>query len=242
MTRENTLLGIAMQSRFGVLFLALVLVMFVPFLVPGILGKFLVPLLFTLVMLAALATVADTRRQFVIGLALAIPAFSLTWLDELAGGTLAAWHHAFSLLFFLYLAGAILTYVLHAHEVDVSTIFAAVSVYFLLAYIWATGYALLELANPGSITITALGTETGFDRIQNSGYLTYFSFVTLTTLGYGDVTPASDGARVLAVTEAALGQLFLVVLVARLVGLHTSLDYATHQAAKAKRLEESGSS
>ena len=242
MSRENTLFGIAMQSRFGVLFVTLVLVMFVPFLMPGILGKFLVPLLFTFVMLAALATVADTRRQFVIGLALAIPAFSLTWLDKLAGGTLAAWHYAFSLLFLLYLAGAILTYVLYAHEVDASTIFAAVSVYFLLAYIWATGYALLELANPGSITITALGTETSFDRIQNSGYLTYFSFVTLTTLGYGDVTPASDGARVLAVTEAALGQLFLVVLVARLVGLHTSLDYATHQAAKAKRLEESGSS
>jgi len=242
MTRENTLLGIAMQSRFGVLFISLVLVMFLPFFAPGIVGKFAVPLLFTLVMLAALATVASTRRQFVIGVVLAIPAFLLVWLDKITGGAVAAWAYAFTLLFLLYVAMAILTYVLHAHEVDVSTIFAAVSVYFLLAYIWATAYGLLEMASPGSISITALGTETGFDRIQNSGYLTYFSFVTLTTLGYGDVTPASDIARVLAVTEAALGQLFLVVLVARLVGLHTTLDYATHQAAKAKRLEESGSS
>jgi voltage-gated potassium channel Kch len=60
--------------------------------------------------------------------------------------------------------------------------------------------------------------ETG----KSDGHLTYFSFVTLTTLGYGDITPASDLARLLAMMEAMLGQLFLVIIVARLVGIHAT--------------------
>ncbi|MEJ2334095.1 MAG: potassium channel family protein [Gemmatimonadales bacterium] len=50
----------------------------------------------------------------------------------------------------------------------------------------------------------------------------YFSFVTLTTLGYGDIAPASDTTRMMAMLEATLGQLFLVIVVARLVGMHTA--------------------
>ncbi len=57
----------------------------------------------------------------------------------------------------------------------------------------------------------------------------YFSFVTLTTLGYGDITPVSSGARSLAVVEALCGQLYLAVIVARLIGMH--LTAATKRAA-----------
>jgi len=241
MNKTNPLLRMAIHSRFGILFVTLVLVMFMPYFMPAPVSRYGIPLLFTLVMLTALAAVADTRRQRVFGAALAVPTLLFAWLDLVPGDLTTYLKLVLTLAFFLYVALAIFRHVLHAHEVDISTIFAAVSVYFMLAYIWATCYALLELASPGSISITALGTETGFDRIASSGYLTYFSFVTLTTLGYGDVTPASDFARVLAVNEAALGQLFLVVLVARLVGLHTAQDYGQHQAEKAQSIEKSDS-
>jgi hypothetical protein len=56
------------------------------------------------------------------------------------------------------------------------------------------------------------------------GTLMYYSFVTLTTLGYGDIYPVGDAARILAMLEATLGQLYLVILVARLVGLYTSQE------------------
>jgi len=241
MNRRESLLHMAIESRFGVLFLSLILVMFLPYFLPPGIGRYAISLLFTVVLLAALAAVADSRRQRVVGLILGAPALLFTWLDLVPGDLTTYLRFAFTLTFLLYVAVSIFRHVLHAREVDVATIFAATTVYFLLAYIWATGYGMLELANPGSISITALGTETSFDAIASSGYLTYFSFVTLTTLGYGDVTPASDLARVLAVNEAALGQLFLVVLVARLVGLHTSQDHVRYQAEKAERSEESES-
>jgi voltage-gated potassium channel Kch len=237
--KTDPLLGIGMRSRFGNLFVSLVLVMFLPYFLPDTVTKVGIPLLFTVVMLTALAAVADTRVQRMIGAALAVPALLFAWLDLVPGDLTTYLRLVFTLAFLLYVAKAIFSYILHAREVDASTIFAAISVYFLLAYIWSVAYGLLELANPGSISVTALGAQTSFDAIASSGYLTYFSFVTLTTLGYGDVTPATDFARVLAVTEAALGQLFLVVLVARLVGLHTSQDYAEYRAEKAKRTEES---
>jgi len=241
MKKTDTLLSMAIQSRFGVLFLTLVLVMFLPYFLPAPIARYGIPVLFSLVMLPALAAVADTRSQRMIGVALALPALLFIWLDLVPGDVTTYLRIVFTLAFLVYVALAIFRHILRAREVDVTTIFAAISVYFLLAYIWSNAYALLELASPGSVSITALGTETGFDKIASSGYLTYFSFVTLTTLGYGDVTPASDLARVMAVNEAALGQLFLVVLVARLVGLHTSQDYAEYQAEKARHIESSDS-
>ena len=54
--------------------------------------------------------------------------------------------------------------------------------------------------------------------------MVYFSFVTLTTLGYGDVHPKSEAARILAMLEAVLGQLYLVILVARMVGMYTAQE------------------
>ena len=67
--------------------------------------------------------------------------------------------------------------------------------------------------------------EAWTDRANSaSGTMMYYSFVTLTTLGYGDIYPVRDGARIMAMLEATLGQLYLVILVARLVGLYTSQE------------------
>ena len=84
--------------------------------------------------------------------------------------------------------------------------------------IWAFGYGLVELHEPGSFDLPAIvGEPAGADRHMAS--FVYFSFVTLTTLGYGDVTPVGSAARTLALLEALVGQLFLAILVARLVAL-----------------------
>ena len=72
------------------------------------------------------------------------------------------------------------------------------------------------ISSPGSFTGSEGWAETGFS------HLNYFSFVTLTTLGYGDINPVSGPASAFAMLEAIIGQLFLVILVARLVGLQIS--------------------
>jgi hypothetical protein len=114
----------------------------------------------------------------------------------------------------LWLASAMLSVVLAAGRVDSERICAALSVYMLAGLAFGGFFATLEAIEPGSL----LGGES--DALDPAT-ATYFSFVTLATLGYGDLVPASGPARSLAVLEAVFGQLYLTVLVARLVSLYS---------------------
>jgi voltage-gated potassium channel Kch len=91
--------------------------------------------------------------------------------------------------------------------------------------LWAAFFTLFDLVNPGAFQLpggdSGGSTEHALNGMVSSDML-YFSPVTLTTLGYGDIVPASRMARILAVLEAMAGQIYLTVLVARLVGLHIS--------------------
>ena len=99
----------------------------------------------------------------------------------------------------------------------------AVAVYLMLGLIWGFVYSLVELRQPGSFNLpeAAVG-ETPANPGENIQELLYFSFVTLTTLGYGDVSPVGSSARTLAILEALVGQLYLVILIARLVSLRVA--------------------
>jgi hypothetical protein len=97
--------------------------------------------------------------------------------------------------------------------VDNERIFAALDAYLLAAFVFGVSYWIMEQAWPGSF-----GTSSGDPFTQFKAI--YFSFVTIATLGYGDVVPKSDPACGLAVVEAVSGQMYLAVLVARLVSLY----------------------
>lgn len=112
----------------------------------------------------------------------------------------------------------LLSYVLGSGRVNADKIFAAICVYMLLAYGWAFVYSILLELQPGSFAAIS-----EFDRDDYVGrmlQLRYFSFVTLTTMGYGDIVPRLPLARTMAVLEAVMGQFYLVALIGRLVGLH----------------------
>ncbi len=98
-------------------------------------------------------------------------------------------------------------------EITIEIIKAAMSAYFLIGLMWSFVYLAIEVLRPGSFQV-ASGTPLNHDQFI------YFSFVTLTTVGYGDVTPISNGARSLAILEAVMGQFYLAVTVARLVSIH----------------------
>jgi voltage-gated potassium channel len=113
---------------------------------------------------------------------------------------------------------SILAYVLRSGRVTSDKIFAAICVYLLVGFAWTYAYAFLDDMQPGSFVAS---TETGrTDYVAHVMQLRYFSFMTLTTVGYGDVLPHSSAARTMAMLEAVMGQVYLAVLVARLVGLH----------------------
>jgi hypothetical protein len=95
-------------------------------------------------------------------------------------------------------------------------IYQAILLYLLAALLWAFLYTLLELVDPASFNVD-------LDQLQSHLLVfQYYSFVTITTLGYGDITPVTEVAKAFSVLEAVVGQLYLVVVVAWLVGMHVS--------------------
>lgn len=117
-----------------------------------------------------------------------------------------------------YFSVTILCYVLRGTRVTTDKIFAAICVYMFIGYAWEFAYALVEEFQPSAFM--ALSSPHPNDYVDRVLEMRYFSFATLTTVGYGDIVPHSAGARTLAVLEAVTGQIYLTVLIARLVGLH----------------------
>ncbi len=108
--------------------------------------------------------------------------------------------------------GAIIGKIFTQTHVTADTIRGGIAVYFLLGIFWACLYLLLLHFDPQAIAISNYDGE--FSTIL------YFSFATLTTLGYGDIAPITWQARILTIFESTIGQIYMTVLIARLVGLH----------------------
>jgi len=103
-------------------------------------------------------------------------------------------------------------------RIDAERVYAALSAYLLIGVCWGVAYAAMTRVLPGSLLSGGVVPHAGIGM----GDAIYFSFVTLATLGYGDLVPATPAMRGLAVFEAVIGQLYLALLVARLVGLQTA--------------------
>ena len=113
-------------------------------------------------------------------------------------------------------AGLILHYVLRRQSISMDLVFAAVVSYLLIALAFAKIYELMSLVSPGSIA--GIGSAAA-ELVATPGTTTnYFSFVTLTTLGFGDITPQTGLARMIVSIEAATGQIYVAVVIAWLVG------------------------
>ncbi|MEN8728315.1 MAG: ion channel [Desulfuromonadales bacterium] len=122
---------------------------------------------------------------------------------------------------FLFLVGIkILIDLFRARKVTGDSLAGAVCVYLLIGLIWAYLYLIIEVFFPGSFSFTQGDARLAM-WVSNEFYpFYYFSLVTVTTVGYGDLLPVSTPARTLATMEGILGQVYLTILVARLVGMY----------------------
>jgi Ion channel len=136
------------------------------------------------------------------------------------------WLHILWLLvaiaFFAFTAAVLLRQAL-GDSVTRDTIAGAICVYLLLGVVWAFTFNLIEVTHPGSFLVGGqpLGTSAGVRQSSIPEFF-YLSFITLSTVGYGDVLPATPPARMIAALEGIAGQLYLAVLIARLVGIRAS--------------------
>jgi len=215
---ENSRVG-----HFGFLFVSLIAMFIVPELLPDE-GHFRwqVPLFITVVMLSALHAVSDRRAEFWIATALLLFGLVPEWMNAFGFENTDIWGKVLIAVFLAYVAILILRFVLRATEIDVEVILGALSVYLLFALVWGLAYQIVALRNPGAFAIppAILGGAANPEQALGAA-LQYFSFVTITTLGYGDIQPVIPIARSLAITEALFGQIYLVTLIARLVSMES---------------------
>lgn len=202
--------GVKLRERYG-LILALLLLAYVATAVEHtLLSTIFNALVWGLVLLAALWSpgLPRTLRRVGLGTTL-ILLISAVWLGAFESTrSLGWWAIALALAQFAALL-AILSRISKHQRVTFQTVMGGVAAYALIAFAMAALYLGLDrLTGPGFI-----------DGVANDGDYTYFSFVTLTTVGFGDITPASELAKRLVVVEAFVGQVFLITLVARLVSL-----------------------
>lgn len=159
---------------------------------------------------------SDSRRHIIFSIALAVIWFiaaSIYALDT-TNYLVTQITYAILLVFHINIIWTLMRYIFSADKVTADVIYAACAVYFLLSFFFVPIYGMLETAIPGSYVDNTLGGPVQWQQ------LVYFSLITLSTAGYGDVLPANMWARMLAGIEVTIGVLYVAILVARLVSLY----------------------
>jgi len=219
-TRIEKKLGVFGHARHLVLLISLLLLFLIsPFVAVARYGTVVINTAGVIVLLSGIYAMSEQRRLFVLTLigSVAAVATNLLMVVFQSEWIAIAWHGFTLLLLGLFSVG-ILEDVLRRGQISADKICGAICVYLLIGFAWAFGYGIIELINPGSFSgLAEIDTDNHVGRIMQ---LRYFSFATLTTLGFGDILPRSPSARTLATLEAVTGQIYLAVLIARLVGLH----------------------
>ncbi|MDF7825104.1 potassium channel family protein [Pontiellaceae bacterium B12227] len=176
------------------------------------------------VLVSCLRAIARTRGYFIFMTALTVlnvilSGSEIVVKDESHGFLMAVL--GFKIIYFILVFLGIMRFVLNRDAVDGDKICGAIAAYLLMGMIWSFIYTAFFHINPASISVPEAWLSS--DTI-NSYWSIYFSFTTLTTLGYGDVTPQTPLTQSYAVMQAAIGQIFLAVIVARLIALHISYE------------------
>jgi hypothetical protein len=120
-------------------------------------------------------------------------------------------------VFHAYAVVAMLTYVLRDDDVTLDELFAIASTYVLLALLWASAYAIVVHVDPDALFINPTNNPDGLTTWPD---LVYYSMTTLTSTGYGEITPVAPAARALAMLQQLVGVLFVAIVIARLTGLN----------------------
>lgn len=203
------------QRRFLVLLISLLLLALIHPILSSldlVGARLLLNIFLTIILFTSIYAVSHKKGLFIITLCLGIPSFGARWLVQFLGTSPGILVGILSMMaaFLIFVAVSMLSHVLKDDAVTGEKISASICVYLLIGLVWACLFSLTYVLQPGSFQL---------ENPKLSDFV-YYSYITLSTLGYGDITPLSPPARALAYVEAITGQIYLAVLIARLVALH----------------------
>lgn len=203
----------------NLLFFLLIYMVGSPFLSPYPSLEILAHVSLTISLFFAVYTVQKQQEQRSHAMALLLPLLILYWLgiyDIIPFSQLGS--YLLLVVYFGLLVHSYIFQIARSHRVTRKLLYATFCLYLIVGLFWGSLYALLAELTPGAYNGKLLeNSQDSTIHIYN-----YFSLVTLTTLGYGDITPQTAGAAALCQMEAIVGQFFTTVLVAWLVGMYIS--------------------
>ena len=206
------------EQRFLFLLVSILLLLLISPLLKGFVHiRILLDIFFSMVFIFSVEAIRQDRKHLIIAIVLALPMLFSMWVSLFIEiSVLSITGNFFGISFFIFMIITIMTHIFHQDRINREVIFSAVVVYLLMGVLWAFVYGAVEQIQPNSFSVS-------IDTIGDQRYLfLYYSFVTLTTLGYGDISPITPVASSMAILEAIIGQLYLVVQIAWLVGLRVS--------------------
>jgi hypothetical protein len=174
------------------------------------------PAVITLVLLSAVLVIGARRRTFITALVVVIPVLFARWAHHFFPEKISPFVYLVpATLFFAFVVARLIRFILRAVVVDINVLCAGLSGYLLLGYLWMALYLAVSHWNAAAFTMPAGTSMDPFSAL-------YFSFITLSTVGYGDIAPASRSARMFAAMEAIVGLFYVAVLISRLVAIYST--------------------
>jgi hypothetical protein len=179
-------------------------------------------LIFTsIILFTSVYAVRGSPRHLLIAVSMLLPTLILVWLDI---PTKHDWYNLLSnsspILLFSYIAYLIFIDLIEAKKINADMIAGGISIYFMIGLIFAFIYIALFNFNHDNFAISEMLKAQKLSYEEN--VFVYFSYVTMTTLGYGDITPVTTIARVVVQFQVLLSQLYLAIFIARLVSMYTA--------------------
>ncbi len=226
-TREERARRRLAAVRFAVLAAALVATIAVLMLADAtLIGRTVIVIVLSIPLVAGLYAVSNSRRLAIASIAFLVGVAALGAFSVIHG-------HPFWLVADIALRSVFITALTFwigrevwiEEDVSVDTLIGGICVYLLVGFLFAHVYVMLEILQPGALEIAGKPVVIATGRVhplQNAPELMYFSYTTLTTVAFGDIMPATAPARLAAMAEGMLGQLYPTIFIARLVSLYVA--------------------
>ena len=222
MTLANHIRNLLFRRRFGVLLLLLFLVILLPPYFGGSpwLGH-IWRALFTSALLWTLYTVVGGRVVLLLAVVMLVPTVASTWLAD-GQATYVYLDNITNIVYLTLVCSFIFRYIFSTTQITLEVIFAAMCLYLILAILWAAIYTNIQIFYGDAFTFHGMtAAEAGIKREHLFTTMAYYSFVTISTLGYGEIVPVHRVAQNWAAVEAMIGQFFIAIVIARLVSMYS---------------------